>query len=151
LEDNKSFLEDIEKFETTILKSPENFYDSKLSNFDDNITTRNQSRVQSRRFKPKKKEKKKQRIKEKNMIDILGMDHLIGQESIISETNTMRLSTLMGSKMNEKIEEKDMETETESEYETTNKRIKKVVYRNDIGKIDQKISVSNFNCSCRVF
>ena len=85
------------------------------------------------------------------MMDILGMDHLIGQDSLISETNTMRLSTLIGSNMNDKIEEKDMETETESDYESTNKKYKKVVYRNDIGKIDQKISVSNFNCSCRVF
>jgi hypothetical protein len=152
LEDNKSFLEDIEKFENTILKSPDNFYDSKLSNFDDNLTTKNQSRFQrTKRKKFKKRKNRKERLKEKKMMDFLGMDNLITHDSIMSETNQMRLSHLIGSNANDKIEEKDTETETESDFETPKKKYKKVVIRNDIGKIDQKISVSNFNCSCRVF
>jgi hypothetical protein len=59
----------------------------------------------------------------------------------------------VSSQCEDKNKQKEMETDTESEMEDDMERkpIKKVIYRNQIGKFNQNISVSNFNCACRVF
>lgn len=137
-DDNRSFLEDLEQFENTILKSPE-FYDSTMSNFHDNITRKEHSRMEFKRKKPKK-----QRVE-----DYVQIRPFTRRESSTSEMNTMGLSQLIGSTINEEAGED--ESDVPIKFGSRSKRVKKMVIHNNIEKIDQKISVKNFNCSCRVF
>ena len=139
MEDNQSFLDEIKQFETTILKSPDEFYDSDISNMNDDKTV-----------KPSVQFKKKEFEVDEKVMDLLRMEQLTQTESIMSEKNRQQLSYLIGTGKR-KSAKKSLDTETETDSDDDDRRVKKVVYRNDIGKIDQKISVSNFNCSCRVF
>lgn len=155
LEDNQSFMEDIEQLENTILKSPEDFYDSNISNINEHLTLKGKSKfrpTRERRKKKTKKEKMKKILNDKKIMEFLDMEQLTHNESCLSEDRKFYFSHIIGSN-NDKMEKKTSETETETEYdyEDGDSRVKKVIYRNQIGNIDQKISVSNFNCSCKIF
>jgi hypothetical protein len=153
IEDNQSFLEDLEHLEDTILKSPDDFYDSKISNMNDNITLKQRSQLKFKKKKKKTKRKNKKILNDKKIMEFLNMEQQTQTESQLSDDKKFYFSQIVSSQCEDKNKQKEMETDTESEMEDDMERkpIKKVIYRNQIGKFNQNISVSNFNCACRVF
>lgn len=87
------------------------------------------------KFRRKKQKKSKKRFNEKKLSE------LIGQNSDFTEIGSVALRELITNNVTNKLHEQDVEDDSEEE----------VIYQNNINKIEQKINVSNMNCSCRVF
>ena len=166
-ENSVSFLEELEQWEGTMVNESLNFYNSKISNLNDHDTLKFRDKKKNRQRKRKQKNKQvknRRRVKEttskkkmktmknKRMLDFLKFDE---NDLNSSDVSKMRISMLINSQQQSKISEVISDTDSEMEdsnYDTSRKhRSKNIVIRNSIGKIDQKINVSNYNCSCRVF
>ena len=98
------------------------------------INGRNKKR---RRFRGRKKKHKKSAFDSKKFSD------LFTKNSDFTEIGNLALQELLKNNVSHKLDEIYSCKESESEDE--------VVYRNHIGTVEQKIKVSNTNCSCRVF
>ena len=165
LEDTQSFLEDIEQIENTIIQAPDMYFGSKLSNLDENKTLKGIHQLLSNKKKKKRRNKKRRKktrktkigesaaLNEQKMLHFLKLGNLAKKDSLMSGLGNFGISGLINGQTPEKISELASETDSEIEFETnpSKKAINQVIYHNDIGKIDQKISVSNYTCSCTIF
>lgn len=166
-EDDESFFDDLEQIETTMAGEGISLYDSRStiprgrmdSAATDRRMTRNgrtsirgltKSRKKKHRNSGKKKySKAKARGKGLNVLEGVKLGGADGLGTQLENLGDLR--RFMHGYGNSRIMEMESETESELEDERRGRRVKKIVFKNDIGKIDQKINVSNFNCSCRVF
>lgn len=151
-EDNASFLEDLEQIETTMARNPDSFYDSRSTIQRGRMDSASTDRRMTRRIKRSKQRRSMKKKRKADPLDMLKWGKGGPKSSQLEGFGDLR--KFMQGYGNSQIME--MESETESDVEdgrerSGHRRVKKIVFKNDIGKIDQKINVSNFNCSCRVF
>ena len=159
VEIGRSFYEDLKEMNDTINESRHYVCRSKMSNLDDIHTLKNQRMTKNKRKNKRNPQKIDpsnfgfdKRYKQPKMLDFLKHTNLSGRDSIASDLGALGINKLLGNQFMEKNKGSDSNLDTDSYEEIyEKKKMNHIVYKNNIGKLDQKISVSNYNCSCSIF
>lgn len=160
-----SFYEDLKEMNDTIVESRNLFYQPQINNDNDEIhTIKNQKMKRNiKKTKPKKNrtiKKENNQIeldiqqKQPKMLDFLKFTNFSGREAKASDIGTAGLNDLLNNQLKNNQGRGNFYSGLDTDYyeEICDKEsVKQIIYKNDIRKIDQKISVNNYNCSCSIF